>query len=99
MGDQLGASDPWLTLAGIADELRVNPATVRLWVSKGQLKASRAGVRKWIVRRSDLEQMLAETNPAAADLGTSRPSMTRPGLHRSRDSSAASRRMLAVDGG
>src|SRR5205823_4692061 len=43
--------------------LRVNPATVRLWVSKGQLKASRAGVRKWIVRRSDLERMLAATNP------------------------------------
>ena len=40
-------------------ELRVNPATVRLWVSKGQLKASRAGVRKWIVRRSELQRMLA----------------------------------------
>jgi excisionase family DNA binding protein len=56
------AADPWLTLAEIASELRVNPATVRQWVSKGQLKASRAGVRKWIVRRSDLERMLAETN-------------------------------------
>jgi excisionase family DNA binding protein len=51
-----------LTLAEIADELRVNPATVRQWVSKGQLKASRAGVRKWIVRRSDLERMLEATN-------------------------------------
>src|SRR6476646_4805848 len=27
--------DPWLTVAEIAEELRVNPATVRLWVSKG----------------------------------------------------------------
>lgn len=53
---------PWLTLAEIADELRVNPATVRQWVTKGQLKASRAGVRKWIVRRSELDQMLAATN-------------------------------------
>jgi excisionase family DNA binding protein len=61
------AADPWLTLAEIADELRVNPATVRLWVSKGQLKASRAGVRKWIVRRSDLDRMLAETNVSAGD--------------------------------
>jgi hypothetical protein len=26
--------DPWLTVAEIADELRVNPATVRLWISK-----------------------------------------------------------------
>jgi excisionase family DNA binding protein len=61
-------ADPWLTLAEIADELRVNPATVRLWVSKKQLKASRAGVRKWIVRRSDLDRMLAETNASADDV-------------------------------
>lgn len=53
-----------MTLAEIAAELRVNPATVRQWVTKGQLKASRAGVRKWIVRRSELERMLAETNVA-----------------------------------
>ncbi len=51
-----------MTLAEIAEELRVNPATVRVWVSKGQLKASRAGVRKWIVRRSELDRMLADTN-------------------------------------
>lgn len=51
-------------MAEIAEELRVNPSTVRLWVTKGQLKASRAGVRKWIVRRSDLERMLAAANPS-----------------------------------
>jgi excisionase family DNA binding protein len=62
------AADPWLTLAEIAAELRVNPATVRQWVSKGQLKASRAGVRKWIVRRSDLDRMLADTNSSADDI-------------------------------
>ena len=59
--EERDAADPWLTLAEIADELRVNPATVRQWVTKGQLKASRAGVRKWIVRRSELERMLAAT--------------------------------------
>jgi len=57
--------DPWLTLAEIAEELRVNPATVRLWVSKGQLAASRAGMRKLIVRRSEVERMLASVNRAA----------------------------------
>ena len=62
------AADPWLTLAEIAEELRVNPATVRQWVSKGQLKASRAGVRKWIVRRSDLDRMLDETNLTADEV-------------------------------
>jgi excisionase family DNA binding protein len=60
--EQRDSADPWLTLAEIADELRVNPATVRQWVTKGQLKASRAGVRKWIVRRSDLDRMLEATN-------------------------------------
>ena len=63
--EERDAADPWLTLAEIADELRVNPATVRQWVTKGQLKASRAGVRKWIVRRSELERMLAATRPSA----------------------------------
>jgi excisionase family DNA binding protein len=66
--EERDAVDPWLTLAEIAEELRVNPATVRQWVSKGQLKASRAGVRKWIVRRSDLDDMLAETNSSADDI-------------------------------
>jgi excisionase family DNA binding protein len=52
------AEDPWLTLAEIAAELRVNPATVRSWVSKGKLKARRAGQRKLLVRRSELKRML-----------------------------------------
>jgi excisionase family DNA binding protein len=52
------AEDPWLTLAEIAAELRVNPATVRLWVSRGKLTAMRAGQRKLLVRRSELTRML-----------------------------------------
>jgi excisionase family DNA binding protein len=53
--------DPWLTVAEIADELRVNPATVRLWISKGRLPAKRAGQRKLLIRRSDLDRMLEVT--------------------------------------
>ena len=68
--EERDAADPWLTLAEIAEELRVNPATVRQWVTKGQLKASRAGVRKWIVRRSELERMLAATNVEADAMPT-----------------------------
>lgn len=52
------AEDPWLTIAEIAAELRVNPATIRLWVSKGKLKAKRAGQRKLLVQRSELNRML-----------------------------------------
>jgi excisionase family DNA binding protein len=50
--------DPWLTVAEIAEELRVSPATVRLWVSQRKLKARRAGQRKLLVQRSELDRML-----------------------------------------
>ncbi|MGZ6637499.1 MAG: helix-turn-helix domain-containing protein [Solirubrobacteraceae bacterium] len=78
------ADDPWLTLAEIAGELRVNPATVRLWVSRGRLKAMRAGQRKLLVRRSELDRMLAATAPSETDpaqprvSGPLRPSFSRP---------------------
>jgi excisionase family DNA binding protein len=52
------AADAWLTLAEIAEDLRVNPATVRLWISRGKLKAKRAGQRKLLVQRSELNRML-----------------------------------------
>jgi excisionase family DNA binding protein len=58
--------DSWLTVAEIASELRVNPATVRLWVSKGTLPATRAGQRKLIIRRSDLDLMLEAPQPRAS---------------------------------
>lgn len=54
-------TDEWLTPAQIAEELGgLNPATVRQWITKGELKASRLGMRKLRVRRSDLEALLAE---------------------------------------
>jgi excisionase family DNA binding protein len=60
-GDAEDIDDPWLTVTEIAAELRVNPATVRLWISKGTLPAKRAGRRKLLIRRSDLDQMLERT--------------------------------------
>lgn len=60
MSDEAPAppEDPWLTLAEIAEELRMSPATIRSWISKGTLRAMRAGQRKWLVRRSELDRML-----------------------------------------
>ena len=52
------SSDPWLTVAEIADELRLTPATIRTWIADGTLQAKRAGKRKWLVRRSELDRML-----------------------------------------
>src|ERR1700743_2032705 len=51
-------NDPWLTVAEIAEELRLSPATLRSWISKGTLRAMRAGQRKWLVRRSELDRMV-----------------------------------------
>jgi excisionase family DNA binding protein len=59
--------DPWLTLAEIAEELRMSPATIRSWISKGTLRAMRAGKRKWLVRRSELDRMLARADMAGPD--------------------------------
>ena len=54
--------DPWMTIAEFAEEMRVRPVTVRSWISKGQLRATRAGRRKWLVRRSELTRMLDESD-------------------------------------
>ena len=53
--------DELLTLPEIAHTLGMNPSTVRLWVREGRLRAEKVG-RKWMVRRADLEQMLAATD-------------------------------------
>jgi excisionase family DNA binding protein len=46
--------DPWLTVAEIAEDLRLSPATIRSWISKRTLRAMRAGERTYLVRRSEL---------------------------------------------
>ena len=51
--------DELMTLPEIAQTLGMNPSTVRLWVREGRLQAEKMG-RKWMVRRTDLERMLAE---------------------------------------
>ena len=67
--------DPWLTLAEIAEELRMSPATIRSWVSNGTLRAMRPGKRKLLVRRSELDRMLASEDLHDPDS----PEVSRPG--------------------
>jgi len=70
--------DPWLTVAEIAEQLRVNPATVRLWVSKGTLPATRAGQRKLLIRRSDLDRMLEAIRLESPPAGIRPPRSSHP---------------------
>ena len=72
------AEDPWLTLAEIAGELRVNPATVRLWISRGKLKAKRAGQRKLLVQRSELNRMLEASSHRYDNVPTASQAMSYP---------------------
>ena len=70
--------DPWMTIAEFAAEMRVRPVTVRSWIAKGQLRATRAGQRKWLVRRSELTRMLEQgEEPNAAPPPPSLPQVER----------------------
>ena len=67
--------DDALSLSDVARQLRVNPATVRLWVSQGRLRAYKAGASersRWWVKPEDLQEMLDQRrkNPhhSAADV-------------------------------
>ena len=80
--------DPWLTVAEISEELRCSPATVRSWISRGALPATRPGQRKLLVRRSDLDRMLSHhADPDSAAPPPAVPEVDRPsGRRQVRDS-------------
>lgn len=59
--------DEFLTVAEIAERLKLNPQTLRNWIDRGDLPAVRIG-RRVRVRRTDLERILAQgqtSRPAA----------------------------------
>ena len=51
--------DEYLTPAQVAAEVHVTVVTVRRWINTGALRATKAGPRKWMVRRSDLDAFLS----------------------------------------
>lgn len=57
------ANPNYLTPAQVAEELQVTVVTVRRWINSGALRASKAGPRRWMVRRSDLDAFLAASAP------------------------------------
>jgi excisionase family DNA binding protein len=57
--------DSFLTVAEVAEMLKLNQQTVRNWIDQGSLPALRVG-RRVRIRRSDLERMLEEGSTAAA---------------------------------
>ncbi len=53
------SDDQFLTPAQLAAELHVTTITVRRWITGGQLAATKAGPRKWVIRRPDVDRFLA----------------------------------------
>lgn len=51
--------DEFLTVAEIAERLKLNAQTVRNWIDQGELPAVWAGARRVRVRASDLDAFLA----------------------------------------
>ena len=56
------AQQPILTIAEVADYLRVSETTVWRWCSSGKLPAFRLG-RCWCVRSDDLNLIMDSTRP------------------------------------
>ena len=56
------ASDRFLTVAEVADQLRVSTVTVLRWLRSGRLAGTRLPGRRagWRIRPSDLEAFLRE---------------------------------------
>jgi excisionase family DNA binding protein len=57
--------DSFLTVAEVAETLKLNQQTVRNWIDQGSLPALRVG-RRVRIRRSDFERLLADSYTAGA---------------------------------
>jgi excisionase family DNA binding protein len=57
--------DSFLTVAEVAEILKLNQQTVRNWIDQGSLPALRVG-RRVRIKRSDFERVLAQSYTAAA---------------------------------
>jgi excisionase family DNA binding protein len=60
-----------LKIEEIADELALNPQTIRNWIKSGHLRATRAG-RAYRVKRSDLDETLGMQAAKTPSLGLKR---------------------------
>lgn len=75
-----GAAESYLTVAEVAELLKLNQQTVRNWIDQGSLPALRVG-RRVRIRRSDLEKVLQagstvggqSAGPSGADFWSGTP--------------------------
>jgi len=68
--DRNESEESYLTVAEVAQTLKLNQQTVRNWIEQGSLPALRVG-RRVRIKRSDFERLLTEGYNAGA--GSARP--------------------------
>lgn len=75
MSTQSGNLEEFLTVAEVAEMLKLNQQTVRNWIDQGSLPALRVG-RRVRIRRTDLERVLERGNtaPPTSSTNTAGPS-------------------------
>jgi excisionase family DNA binding protein len=64
--------ETYLTVAEVAETLKLNQQTVRNWIDQGTLPALRVG-RRVRIKRSDFERILAESYSAGTAAASRRP--------------------------
>jgi excisionase family DNA binding protein len=57
----VGVDETYLTVAEVAEVLRLNQQTVRNIIDRGELRAARVGPRRVRIRQSDLETFIEES--------------------------------------
>jgi excisionase family DNA binding protein len=65
------ADEQYLTPAQVADELQVTVVTVRRWIANRELRATKAGPRRWMISRSDLRSFMAQGGQSDAEVEVS----------------------------
>jgi excisionase family DNA binding protein len=66
------SEESYLTVAEVAETLKLNQQTVRNWIDQGSLPALRVG-RRVRIKRSDFERILEESYSGAATPPAQRP--------------------------
>jgi excisionase family DNA binding protein len=63
--------ETYLTVAQVAETLKLNQQTIRNWIDQGSLPALRVG-RRVRIKRSDFERLMAESYSSGAAHGARR---------------------------
>lgn len=88
-------TDELLTVQEVAERLKVNPQTVRNWIDRDELQATRVGARRVRITESELIRFLNLKEESAAS-ATARPGPVRPRRATARDMDAVDKIIEAM---